>query len=298
MKTKTLFGASLMAVMVLASAPSWADPSVLCSMRGAVYKPGVDVRGRAVAPADLPAAASGMGQTMRIPLTVDLATRMNQVLPDGVKLEAGVGLVEITPAGRVMIGGRDLSAPTDAMCAALERDRAAAMKTPERKRGERAPASASTSAPVSAPAVAAPVAPKAEQPAVKAAPAPAVAKPEPVAAPKVDEKKEEEKPQPQVLNPDPAPETVSEPVVEPPSAEILAPAAETLPQPTVMDDGFGSPEAMTEPAHLLRDSTPEPVMEEGLLPRPPMDVLSAPQAESVPAPAPVPAPDDLLSGGE
>lgn len=278
MKTKTLFGASLMAVTVLASAPSWADPSVLCSMRGAAYKPGVDVHGRAVAPADLPA-TPGMGQAMRIPLTVDLATRMNQVLPDGVKLEAGVGLVEITPAGRVMIGGRDLSVPADAMCAALERDRAAAMKTRERQ-------SAS-------PAATAPVAPKAQQPAVKAAPAPAVSKPEPVAAPKVEKKKEEETPKPQVLKADPAPAPQPEPQPEP---VIEAPVPETLPQPAMMDDGFGDPDTMTEPAHLLRDSTPEPVMEEGLLPRPPMDVLSAPQAE--PAPAPALAPDDLLSGGE
>lgn len=242
---------------------------------------------------------------MRIPLTVDLATRMNRILPDGVKLEAGVGLVEITPAGRVIIGGRDMSAPTDAMCAALERDRAAAMRTPERgaqrRSGER-PASASV-----------PAAPKAEQPAVKAAPAPAVAKPEPVAAPKVEKKKEEkkveEKPKPQVLKADPEP-AVEAPAVEPAVEEVLmapdmaepelAPQPDVMPEAApeiIMDDGFGDPATMTEPAHLLRDTAPEPVVEdEGLLPRPPMDVLSAPQA--VPVPEAAPAPDDLLSGGE
>jgi resuscitation-promoting factor RpfA len=267
-----LMGVSFVAVMGLNVPSAFADPSVLCSVRaqankGAAYQPGVDVRGNAVAPADVGAATSmTLPQAIRIPLTVDIAERMNRVLPDGVKLEAVAGLIEIAPDGRVMINGRDMSAPTDSMCAAVARDKAAAMKTKEAPAAPKKPKAAK---------VVSPVAPVADAPVVEAAPAAPVAAPEPV----------------------PAPEPVAEPIAAPqvlePEPEPVAPAPAPAPEPI---DALGAAPEVLAPTP---DATlPRPPMDEfggGM-----GDVL--PPAAPAPAPELPPAspssPDDVLSGGE
>lgn len=82
---------------------------------GVAYTPGVDVRGRAVAPADINAAPADLGrQTMVIPLSIDMAERIDTLA--GVKLEATQGFLEITPDGRVMFNGQDLTPQAYAVC--------------------------------------------------------------------------------------------------------------------------------------------------------------------------------------
>jgi outer membrane biosynthesis protein TonB len=265
-----LMGVSFVAVIGLNAPSAFADPSVLCSVRaqankGAAYQPGIDVRGNSVAPADVGGATvMTLPQAIRIPLTVDIAERMNRVLPDGVKLEAVAGLIEITPDGRVMINGRDMSAPADSMCAAVARDKAAAMKTKDAPAAPKKPKAAK---------VTTPVAPVADAPVVEAAPAASVAAPEPVPAP---ERVEEPVAAPQVL--EPAPEPVATP----------APAPAPAPEPI---DALGAAPEVLAP-------TPDET-----LPRPPMDEFGGGTGDVLPPAAPAPelppaSPDDVLSGGE
>jgi len=260
----SLMGVSFLVLICLAS-PALADPSVVCSVRAqqasksAAYQPGVDARGNAVAPADVGgASAMAMPQIMRIPLTVDVAERMNRVLPDGVKLEANMGLIEIMPGGKVMINGRDLSASTDAMCASIARDKAAAMKTKD------------VAAPKK-PKVAKPVAPVVDAPVVEAAPAAPVAAPEIIAAPE-PEPVVEPVVEPQVLEPVVEEEAEVLPEDVAPATEILSPAEGTLPRPPM--DPLSAPEPSSD-----------------VLPTPDASSLTAPAPTT-------PSPDDVLSGGE
>lgn len=83
------------------------------------YKPGVDVNGKAVAPADLPATtnfAAAPGDYIDVPLTVDLAKRLNQPLPEGVKMEGVVGNLRLYKDGRITNNGQDVSAQANVMC--------------------------------------------------------------------------------------------------------------------------------------------------------------------------------------
>lgn len=217
-----LMTVSFMAVMAIA-APAMANPSVLCSVRDSYkgsaasvsphYQPGVDVHGKAVVPADVSAPAMTIPQITRIPLTVDLAQRLNDVLPTGMKLESTVGLVEIGSGGSVSINGKDLSGPADAMCATIEKQKAAAMKTKDTpKRKKAVPAK--------------PVTPVVDAPAVEAAPAPDVAAPEAVAAPVIEPPAIETPVAPPVVEPAPA----SAPqILEPAPAIEPAPAPEAAP---------------------------------------------------------------------
>ncbi len=79
------------------------------------YEPGVDVNGRAVVPADLNIAAADLGrQTMVIPLSIDMAQRIDTIA--GVKLEGTQGFLEISPDGRVTFNGQDLTPQAYAVC--------------------------------------------------------------------------------------------------------------------------------------------------------------------------------------
>lgn len=77
------------------------------------YRPGVDVNGRAVAPADLPGSAGAMAQDFPITfdITADVAGRIG--LPAGSGLGVGnVAAARVEVIGdRVMINGRDVSGP-------------------------------------------------------------------------------------------------------------------------------------------------------------------------------------------
>ncbi|RJF84925.1 hypothetical protein D3877_10680 [Azospirillum cavernae] len=94
------------------------------------YKPGVDVKGRAVAPADLPGSAGSSLSTERfeIPLTLDLARRLGVKLPTAGLPTAGLpGAMEIgrmtLDGGRLLLNGQPLGGASEAELVALCRGR-------------------------------------------------------------------------------------------------------------------------------------------------------------------------------
>lgn len=105
----TVAAALLVAIAMPVSAQS-PDPSVcryLPRHRPApdvAYQPGVDVRGRPVAPADLPGSAGATPQRFEIPVTLDFARRMGFRVPTG-----GVPLPGTTEVGRLTLDGDRLS---------------------------------------------------------------------------------------------------------------------------------------------------------------------------------------------
>ncbi len=286
---KVLMTASFLTLVAVAT-PAMANPSVLCSVRAnydaasgdANYKPGVDAQGKAVAPADVAAPAMNIPSNLRIPLSVDLAQRLNEVLPEGAKLEAEIGLVEVKQDGKVFINGKDLTGPTTAMCDNIEKQKAAALKTKD--------------------------APKVKKPAVAKKPVDPV-----VAAPIVDAPAIESAPvapvEPQVLQTTPAPAPEPAPVVAPEAAAPVPapapapiPASETLLNPPASAPAFPgqqpAPDALAAPAG---DAILSPT-EGGMMPRPPVDPLAgAPMPTDPVPPAPAPMNNDanggMLSGG-
>jgi hypothetical protein len=83
------------------------------------YRPGVDVNGNAVAPADLPATtnfAAAPGDYIDVPMTVDLAKRLNQPLPEGVQMEGVIGSLRLYKDGRINYNGQDIQPQADVMC--------------------------------------------------------------------------------------------------------------------------------------------------------------------------------------
>lgn len=82
------------------------------------FKPGVDVDGKAVAPADLPAEGASITAPdyVEVPLTVDLAQRLNQPVPDGVKLEGVIGNLRLYKDGRINYNGEDIMPQANALC--------------------------------------------------------------------------------------------------------------------------------------------------------------------------------------
>lgn len=94
------------------------------------YKPGVDVKGRAVAPADLPGSAGSSLSTERfeIPLTLDLARRLGVKVPTAGLPTAGLpGAMEIgrmtLDGGRLLLNGQPLGGASEAELVALCRGR-------------------------------------------------------------------------------------------------------------------------------------------------------------------------------
>ena len=82
------------------------------------FKPGVDVDGNAVAPAEMPSqgAAITAPDYIEVPLTVDLAQRLNQPVPEGVKMEGVIGNLRLYKDGRISYNGNDILAHSSAMC--------------------------------------------------------------------------------------------------------------------------------------------------------------------------------------
>lgn len=294
MNTKVkMMKTALMTVSVLAVAltvtPAMAQPDVMCSIKSS-YQGGVSVDGKAVAPADVPAPAM---PTVRIPLTVDLAQRMNEILPEGMKLETQTGMVEIQNGGRVLFNGKDMTGPANVLCSNISKQKEAAMKTKDAakkkkhvKRAADVPA-AVNAAPVAAqpvePVAAEPVPPAepvVETPQAPVEPAPAPA-PEVVPAPAPNEQPApapelapQPEPAPETAPAAPAPEAATPPMPVPTEPQILQPA-EPAPAPAP------APEGQSE---ILSPT------EGGLAPRPPEDALGG-------TPAPAPSPDETLSGG-
>lgn len=255
MKTKLFLAMSCLAAVAFAM-PAKADTNLLCSVRAktATYQPGVDVHGRAVAPADVGGAP--LAKAVTIPLTVDLAQRMNDVLPAGSKLDATMGLIQVDADGKVTVNGKDMTAPTDTMCSTVAKQKEAAMKTkdaPKKAPVKKKKPVAKPVEHVDAEPVAAPEEPKAET----------AATPVPEAAPAAE---------PQVLDAAPAaPELAPAPA---PAADATTPPAPGAVPPS------GVAVAPTDPAS----------------PPPPMDALTAPAPAPAPAPEPAPAPGTVTGG--
>ena len=81
------------------------------------FRPGVDVHGNPVAPADIGPALTALPDVIRVPVTIDLVERLKLSLPAGTILEAPVALVDIHSDGRVLYNGRDISGDVAALCA-------------------------------------------------------------------------------------------------------------------------------------------------------------------------------------
>lgn len=79
------------------------------------YKPGVDVSGKPVVPADLNAAPFVVPDILMIPLSVDLARRLPDP-PDGVLGEAPLGFLEVHKNGRITYEGQDWTSQIYAVC--------------------------------------------------------------------------------------------------------------------------------------------------------------------------------------
>lgn len=80
------------------------------------YTPGVDVHGKPVVPADLGGAAAIVPDTVVVPLSVDLAQRLQNSNVEGLKLEAPLGMLEIHQNGRVTYNGQDWTPQVYALC--------------------------------------------------------------------------------------------------------------------------------------------------------------------------------------
>ena len=80
------------------------------------YRAGVVVHGKAVVPADLNGGHFPNLDHVVIPLSVDLAERLNNSNIQGLQLEAGLGTIEIYQSGRVVYNGQDWTSQVYAIC--------------------------------------------------------------------------------------------------------------------------------------------------------------------------------------
>ena len=125
MKLLPLFLTSLCALMACA-APVYAQdgPSVLLDSsvcaEGARYQPGIDVRGKPVAPADLDDADMGdeLMESINVTLKLDIAQKLGiptQMLTG----EAQIGTITRAENGDLLLNGKKLSRPSAVEIAAL-----------------------------------------------------------------------------------------------------------------------------------------------------------------------------------
>lgn len=95
------------------------------------YKPGVDVDGNPVAPADLPGAQMQMADYLEVPLTVDLAQKLSQPVPEGVKMDSIIGNLRLYKDGRITYNGSDVLPQASTMCGGeLKTEEAAVIAPP------------------------------------------------------------------------------------------------------------------------------------------------------------------------
>lgn len=88
---------------------------------GVEFQPGIDQKGRAVAPADIDADMAGAApirsfESIEIPVELDLAQRFGLNLPSGVELKPYVALISIHKDGRVDYNGQDISRKAHTLC--------------------------------------------------------------------------------------------------------------------------------------------------------------------------------------
>ena len=88
------------------------------SAGGAAYQPGIDVHGYPVVPADINAQMpSLLPSRITFPLTIDMAKQMNIPVPEGAKLDADMGKIDVYTDGRILYNGQDMSASAQVLCA-------------------------------------------------------------------------------------------------------------------------------------------------------------------------------------
>lgn len=80
------------------------------------FKPGVDVNGNPVAPADLAPEAVKLPDYLELPLSVDLGKKIGVSLGDGVEAKAVVGNLKLYQDGRVEYNGQDVSGQVASFC--------------------------------------------------------------------------------------------------------------------------------------------------------------------------------------
>jgi hypothetical protein len=83
------------------------------------YQPGVDVRGKAVVPADINATPMVDTDVIVVPLSIDLAQRINSSV-SGLQLEGNLGYLEIGKNGRVTHNGQDWTSQVYVLCGKQE----------------------------------------------------------------------------------------------------------------------------------------------------------------------------------
>ena len=113
-------------VLILAGNTAHADNTkALCEFLpvkehfvGADYVPGIDVHGNHVVPADVKAGANEFVDIIRIPITYDIASSLGAELsvPEGVELDAAIGMAEIHKNSKVLINGKDVTSNSYEYC--------------------------------------------------------------------------------------------------------------------------------------------------------------------------------------
>jgi hypothetical protein len=91
--------------------------------KAADYRPGVDVKGHPVAPADLMPSANSIKYPIEIPVEIDVIKLMNadapdmpDVLEEAGQMEAQVALVQVFEDGRIEYDGQDISDRSSYIC--------------------------------------------------------------------------------------------------------------------------------------------------------------------------------------
>lgn len=81
------------------------------------YQAGVDVHGKPVVPVDVNAAPMGMdSQTIVIPLSIDMAKRLQGMNINSLDMTSTLGFIEVGPGGRVTYNGQDLTGQIHVLC--------------------------------------------------------------------------------------------------------------------------------------------------------------------------------------
>ncbi len=80
------------------------------------YQAGVDVNGKPVVPADVNSPQIALPKTIIVPLTIDLAKRLQGSNIPGLNLEGTLGFLEIGSDGRVNYDGRDITPQVYVLC--------------------------------------------------------------------------------------------------------------------------------------------------------------------------------------
>lgn len=116
------------------------DESILANAtggNGAAYQSGVDVNGNPVTPADITVTSVKLPDYIEVPLTIDLAKKMD-LLHANVEAKGPVANLKLYRNGKVEYNGQDVSVQADALCGRDSGPVSAAPQT-ENKTDERKP---------------------------------------------------------------------------------------------------------------------------------------------------------------